>query len=87
MLQAHRGRGRTVHETGRSRLNELTVKAARAQWVQENFITDDTEAISADANDQITAAITELVEQAKRFDGLQLPRRSRAKIYAAEAYV
>ncbi|MFZ0286998.1 MAG: M2 family metallopeptidase [Terriglobales bacterium] len=46
-----------------ARLNELTVKAARAQWVQENFITDDTEGISADANDQLTAATTELVEQ------------------------
>jgi peptidyl-dipeptidase A len=56
-----------------TRLNELTVRAARAQWVQENFITDDTEAISADANEQITAAVTELVEQAKRFDGLTLP--------------
>ncbi|MGA7382389.1 MAG: M2 family metallopeptidase [Terriglobales bacterium] len=55
------------------RLNELTVRAARAQWVQENFITDDTEAISADANEQSTAAVTELVEQAKRFDGLSLP--------------
>ena len=56
-----------------ARLNDLTVKAGRASWVQENFITDDTEAIAADANDQLTAATTELVEQAKRFDGLDLP--------------
>jgi peptidyl-dipeptidase A len=56
-----------------ARLNELNTRAARAQWVQENFITDDTEAISADANEQGTAAVTELVEQAKRFDGLALP--------------
>ncbi|MGO9125946.1 MAG: M2 family metallopeptidase [Terriglobales bacterium] len=55
------------------RLNELTVRAARAAWVQENFITDDTEAIAADANEQNTAAVTELVEQARRFDGLPLP--------------
>ena len=41
--------------------------------MQENFITDDTEAISADANEQSTAVVTELVEQAKRFDGLPLP--------------
>ena len=32
-----------------ARLNELQVKTARASWVQENFITDDTEALSADA--------------------------------------
>jgi peptidyl-dipeptidase A len=56
-----------------ARLNELGVKTARASWVQENFITDDTEALSADAQDQITAATTELIEQAKRFDGVELP--------------
>jgi peptidyl-dipeptidase A len=55
------------------RLNDIEVKAARASWVQENFITDDTEALSADGQDQLTAVTTELIEQAKRFDGLQLP--------------
>jgi len=56
-----------------ARLSELNTRAARAGWVQENFITDDTEAIAADANELGTAAVTELVEQAKRFDGLALP--------------
>ena len=56
-----------------ARLSELSVKVNHATWVQENFITEDTEALSADAQDQMTAATTELVEQAKRFDGLQLP--------------
>jgi peptidyl-dipeptidase A len=56
-----------------ARLNEIGVKAARASWVQENFITDDTQALSADVQDQLTAATTELIEQAKRFDGLSLP--------------
>jgi peptidyl-dipeptidase A len=56
-----------------ARLNEIEVKAARASWVQENFITDDTEALSADSQDQLTAATTELIEQSKRFDGLSLP--------------
>ena len=55
-----------------ARLNEIEVKAARASWVQENFITDDTQALSADTQDQLTAATTELIEQAKRFNGLQL---------------
>jgi peptidyl-dipeptidase A len=56
-----------------ARLNDIQVKAARASWVQENFITDDTQALSADLQDQLTAATTELIEQAKRFDGLTLP--------------
>ncbi|HEX4486318.1 MAG TPA: M2 family metallopeptidase [Terriglobales bacterium] len=56
-----------------ARLAELSVKVNHATWVQENFITEDTEAISADAQEQVTAATTELVEQAKRFYGLALP--------------
>ena len=55
-----------------AQLGELNVKVNRASWVQENFITDDTEAMAADAIDEVAAVTTELVEQAKRFDGLAL---------------
>lgn len=55
------------------RLNDQVVKASRAAWVQENFITFDTETLSADSQDQLTALIQQLVDQAKRFDGLQMP--------------
>ncbi len=54
-------------------LADLSVKVQRASWVQENFITDDTQAMAADAIDGVTAVTTQLVEQAKRFDGLTLP--------------
>jgi len=56
-----------------ARLAELSVKVNKANWVHDNFITDDTEALAADANDEITAVTSELVEQAKRFDGLKMP--------------
>jgi peptidyl-dipeptidase A len=56
-----------------ARLNELTVKGAHADWVYQNFITEDTQVLSADAQDQLTAATTELVDQAKRFENLQMP--------------
>ena len=56
-----------------AQLADLYVKVQRAAWVQENFITDDTQAMAADAIDESTAITTELVEQAKRFEGLQLP--------------
>ncbi len=56
-----------------AQLAELSVKVNRTQWVQANFITDDTEALAAEAQDQITALTTDFVEQAKRFDGLALP--------------
>jgi len=55
-----------------AQLSDLSVKVNRASWVQENFITDDTQAIAADAIDEVTAITTQLVEQAKRFDGLKL---------------
>jgi peptidyl-dipeptidase A len=56
-----------------AQLSDLSVKVQRASWVQENFITDDTQAMAADAIDEVTAVTTELVEKAKRFDGLALP--------------
>ena len=55
-----------------AQLSDLSVKVNRASWVQENFITDDTQAMAADAIDENTAVTTALVEQAKRFDGLAL---------------
>ena len=56
-----------------ARLSDLSIKVNRASWVEDNFITDDTQALAADAQDAYTAATTELVMQAKRFDGLKLP--------------
>lgn len=56
-----------------ARLAELSVKDNQANWVHENFITDDTDALAADVNDEVTAVTTELVEEAKRFERLQLP--------------
>src|SRR5579872_983864 len=56
-----------------ARLNELSIKVNRASWIEDNFITDDTQAMSADAQDEATAVTTELVEEARRFDKLQMP--------------
>ena len=56
-----------------ARLFDLNIKYSRADWVKSTFITDDTEALSAEANKELIAATTELAEQAKRFDGLDLP--------------
>jgi peptidyl-dipeptidase A len=56
-----------------ARLAELSVKGNQANWIHENFITDDSEAIAAAVNDEQTAVTTELVEEAKRFDGLKMP--------------
>ena len=55
------------------RLRELDLKNARAAWVQSNFITDDTEAMAADAAKEQSAVVTELAKKSRRFEGLKLP--------------
>ena len=54
------------------RLFDLNVKFSRADWVKSTFITDDTEALSAAANEAVIKATTELADQSRRFDGQQL---------------
>jgi peptidyl-dipeptidase A len=53
-------------------LQDLSLRASRASWVQSNFITDDTEAISAQANQDFIEATTKLATDVKRFDGMKL---------------
>jgi peptidyl-dipeptidase A len=54
------------------RYYDLTKEAQRAQWVQENFITDDTEGIAAQAGEELNSFSAEMSKQAHRFDKLQL---------------
>ncbi len=56
-----------------TRLLDLWIDAGRAAWVQNNFITDDTNALAAAANTAVMAATTELAAAAARFDALPLP--------------
>ncbi len=62
------------------RLVELNIKYARADWVKSTFITDDTETLSAEANKQVIEATTELAEQSRRFDGVDLPYDTARKL-------
>ncbi len=54
-------------------LLDLGVKASHANWVQENFITEDTELIAADANQALNALSVDLAKKAQRFDAVKLP--------------
>src|SRR5713101_863993 len=54
-------------------LQDYGVRASRASWVQENFITDDTEILSAQAQEKLTAVVTQFALDARRFDGLKMP--------------
>jgi len=46
---------------------------SRADWVAQNFITDDTEKMSADALKDLAARTMALAARATRFDGVALP--------------
>src|SRR5256885_16390657 len=64
---------RDFMDKAEAELLQLSSRAQQAAWVEQTFITGDTEAIAARENERVIARTTELVEQAKRFDGLELP--------------
>ena len=51
----------------------LLSAAERAAWVQATYITVDTQAIAAAANEEVLAAASRYAQEAARFDGLELP--------------
>ena len=56
-----------------AQLEDANIRASRANWVQENFITDDTEILNAQAQEKLTALTTQLALGTRRFDGLKMP--------------
>ena len=67
-------------ELAETRLLELWTRQQRAQWVQETFITPDTEEIAAEADQAVKAETAELAAQAHRFEGLELPENVDRKL-------
>src|SRR6266849_4253579 len=60
-------------ERAEQRELELGNEAQKASWVQENFITDDTETLSALANQRAGDEGVRLAKEAKTYDGVDLP--------------
>jgi peptidyl-dipeptidase A len=56
-----------------ARLADLTTEAGRSQWVQETFITYDTEILAAKRNEALLNVGVDLAKKAARFDGVALP--------------
>jgi peptidyl-dipeptidase A len=68
-------------EDAEQRLFDLGVKASRAGWVQENFITDDTEQIAAQAGEEANTAAAKYAKEAHRYDGVALsPELARKRL-------
>ncbi len=64
---------RAFLDDAEKRLLIIGTEASQASWVQANFITDDTEALSALANERAITLAVELAKKATRFDKTALP--------------
>jgi peptidyl-dipeptidase A len=60
-------------EDAEKRLLILNDRNQRADWVESNFITDDTETMAGEYKEASIAAVTGLAMQARRYDGMKLP--------------
>ena len=63
-----------------TRLLALWIDAGRAAWVQNNFITPDTNALAASAKAKVMAATTELAAAAAEFNDLSFPEELERKL-------
>src|SRR3954468_9623540 len=62
-------------------LSDLADKQQRADWVNENFITDDTDALATDANSEQSAITTKLALDAKKYEGVAMPPTYERKLH------
>ena len=70
--QSHPEEARKFIDDAEQKLPALGVESGRADWVKATYITDDTEALAAKADERAIAATVDYAKQATRFDGLQL---------------
>ena len=58
----------------------LAIDSNQAGWIQQNFITVDTEAMNAKSNKTYIEAVARYAKEATRFDGLALPADQRRQL-------
>ncbi len=71
-------------DNAEKKLFDLSLEANQASWVQSTYITDDTEAVAARANERSIAEAVRLAKGAVRFDKLTLPAGHAAQDATAE---
>lgn len=62
-------------------MKDLMVKANRASWVQETYITDDTEALATDAAADLNAFTTRLMKDARAYDKAKVDADTRRHLH------
>jgi peptidyl-dipeptidase A len=78
---------KTFLDGAEAKLLTLSEESGRASWVQSTYITGDTEALAARANQRQIDAVVDLVKQSKRFDGLKLPEELDRKMKLLKLYL
>ena len=63
-----------------SAILKLAIESARAGWVAQTFITEDTEALDARATQQITEATARFAKEAAAFDSIEVPADERRQL-------
>jgi peptidyl-dipeptidase A len=71
---------RTFLAEANATMLRLGNEASGAGWVQNTYITPDTEAIAARANAAYMTAVTRFAKEAVRFDGVELPVHERRQL-------
>ena len=66
----------TVNETSL----RLGIQQSQAGWVQQTYITDDTEAIAARANQAANEALTRFAKESTKYDKTELPADARRQL-------
>jgi peptidyl-dipeptidase A len=61
-------------------LMALAIEASQAGWVQATYITEDTQALAAKANERLIGATMELAQEAKRFADVDVPADVRRRL-------
>ena len=68
-------------DAAETKLFDLWIRASRAQWVHQTFITHDTEILSAQADQVVKATTADLAAQSNQYEHLKLPEDVARKIY------
>src|SRR5437763_9493696 len=71
---------KAYRDTANETTKRLDIESGRAGWVQQNFITDDTEAIAARANQLAIEAGARFAKEATKFDRVDVPADERRQL-------
>lgn len=58
----------------------LLIEAQRADWIANTYITEDTEALSAEANEKMTETVVRMANEAARFNGIDVDADTRRQL-------